>query len=151
MRHCLQLFLVAALSSPGPAAAQIADDTLPGRVVARAYEAFNRHDASAYMSLFAPRIDRETVWPDSLCGAVRTTREEEEQRLAKKFAPGGVYYLTRESARQQLVAGPFVVVEEVVADSTRGTIHLYLFEVRHGLITRTLAFDAYDRAPPLGH
>ena len=34
--------------------AQAASDTLPRRVVSQAYEAFNRHDPTAFLAFFAP-------------------------------------------------------------------------------------------------
>ncbi|HEU5041575.1 MAG TPA: hypothetical protein VFT84_12170 [Gemmatimonadales bacterium] len=137
------------LVSPSSALAQAAHDTLPEHVVANAYAAFNRGDAVAFTALFAPRHDQATVHPDSLCSSRRTTREEELERLTKAFGEGGVYQRTEEVPARQFVAGPFVVVEEVVRGPERGVVHLYIFEVRHGQIVRTLAFDAYGRAPPL--
>jgi hypothetical protein len=138
------------LALPALARAQVTEDTLPERVVAKAYAAFNRRDAAAFTALFAPRYDKATVLPDSLCSSRRTTREEELGRLAKALGEGGVLERTQEVPARQFVAGPFVVVEEVVRGPERGIVHLYIFEVRHGQIVRTIAFDAYDRAPPLG-
>jgi hypothetical protein len=89
MRPLYLVLLILVVLSPTTAAAQAPDDTLPERVVARSYEAFNPHDAAAYMSFFDPRFDMESVRPDSLCKSVRTSGEAEEQRLSKEFAGGG--------------------------------------------------------------
>jgi hypothetical protein len=142
--------LVFCLAIPAAALAQITADTLPEQVVAKAYAAFNRRDAVAFTALFGPRHDKVTVLPDSSCSSRRTTRAEELDRLTEAFSEGGVYQRTQEVPARQFVAGPFVVVEEVVRGPERGIVHLYIFEVRQGQIVRTLAFDAYDRAPPLG-
>jgi len=136
MRRPWVLLLTLAVLSPIPAAAQATDDTLPERVVARAYDAFNRHDAAAYMSFFAPRLALESVRPDSLCQSRRTSREAEQEVLSKEFAPGGVFSTTKAVARHRFVAGPFVVEEQAIAGKDGGVVHLHIFEVKRGHIIR---------------
>jgi hypothetical protein len=132
---------------PSTATAQAPGDTLPERVVERAYEAFNRHDAAAYMSFFAPRLTLESVRPDSLCQSRRTSREAEQGVLSKEFAPGGVFSTTKAVARRRFVAGPFVVEEQAIAGKDGGVVHLHIFEVKRGHIIREIDFDAYG--PPI--
>jgi hypothetical protein len=141
------MLLTLLVFSPISVAAQAAHDTLPQRVVARAYDAFNRHDAAAYMSFFASRFAMESVRPDSLCQSTRTSREAERQRLAKEFAPGGVFNTTKAVARRSFVAGPFVVEEQEIAGKDGGVVHLHIFEVKNGHIIREIDFDAYGPIP----
>ena len=56
MRRPYVVLLTLAALSPATVVAQAANDTLPERVVARAYEAFNRHDAAAYFDAYGPPI-----------------------------------------------------------------------------------------------
>ena len=143
----LSLTLLALSVLASTVAAQGEQDTLPENVVTRAYDAFNRHDAAAYMALFAPRIALESVRPDSMCGSIRTTREEEEARISHDFAAGGLFSTTQIVALHRLVAGPFVVDEQSVAGKEGGVVHLHVFEVKHGQIIREMDGEAYG--PPI--
>jgi hypothetical protein len=61
------------------ASAQVAADTLPERVVAQAYDAFDRRDAAAFYSLFAPVWDH-SVLEDTIAGPTRHVRSEGDAR-----------------------------------------------------------------------
>jgi hypothetical protein len=147
MRFHYAVVISIVLTAPPLAWAQAADDTLPERVVTRAYDAFNRHDASGFSSLLAPQSSAVTILPDSGCSARTRMRDDELSRLSAALAEGGVYANTTETPLRTFAAGPYVIVEESVRGSQRETIHLYIFEVRNGYITRTLAFDAHQVRP----
>jgi hypothetical protein len=77
---------------PSTATAQAPGDTLPERVVERAYEAFNRHDAAAYMSFFAPRLTLEASGRTPCAVEAHVPRGGARSSFEKVRPWGGVQY-----------------------------------------------------------
>jgi hypothetical protein len=115
--------------TPYAAATQTAADTLPERVVAQAYDAFNRADAAAFFSFFAPTW-YHSVMEDTVAGPSRRVREDSSRDLTQHWANGGTKPTLKVVRR--LVLGPYVVDEQVREPG--GTLHLDIFEVRKGKI-----------------
>ena len=124
----LLLALTSAIT-PHAAATQVTADTLPERVVAQAYEAFNRADAAAFFSFFAPTW-YHSVMEDTLAAPSRSLREDSRRDLAHLWASGGTKPLIKVVRR--IVQGPYVVDEQIREPG--GTLHLDIFEVRNGKI-----------------
>lgn len=142
--------LLLALALPGlPCflAAQEASDSLPERVVARAYEALNRCDHSAYYALFAS-VWYHSVMEDSAKVATRQSRNEALQNVdpnswwatcgdkPRKASPD------RFKAIRRIVLGPYVVDQQSVMGGR--IVHLDVFEVRNGKIVHEWESDDYS-------
>lgn len=144
------LLAMAPLALARPAGAQRAADTLPERVVQRAYQAFNRADAAAFYSFFAP-LWYHSGMEDSSLAATRRTREDAARELAQWWATGGNRTAVRMLHR--IVVGPYVVDEQAVMLPGSRDLHLDIFEVRHGKIVHEWesgSAPASHSAPP-GH
>jgi len=84
VRYLVALLLTAALLAlPRLARAQAADDTLPERVVAQAYDAVNRCARTAYYSLFAS-VWYHSAMEDSAAAPTRQTRDKPIRELDPK-------------------------------------------------------------------
>jgi hypothetical protein len=110
--------------------AQSASDTLPKQVVSQAYEAFNRHDPTAFLAFFAP-VWYHTVLEDTVAAPFRQVRDENIREFLAMKA-----FATKPSitVAHRLVVGPYVVDEQVREPG--GSRHLDIFEVRKGKIVR---------------
>lgn len=147
MRHLVALLLTAALLAlPRLARAQAADDTLPERVVAQAYDAVNRCARTAYYSLFAP-VWYHSVMEDSSAAPTRQTRDKAIRELDPKSwwascgdkprmaSPNPLKMIRR------IVLGPYIVDEQ--GPEGGGYVHLDILEVRHGKIIHEWESDNY--------
>ena len=109
---------------------QAAADTLPDRVIDRAYAAFNRHDPEAFLSNFA-----ETWWysplEDTAAAPQRNERADELKAYRELDA-----FRNRPTIRlvRRLVAGPYVV--DLQSRGRDSVLRLDIFEVRNGKIVR---------------
>jgi hypothetical protein len=147
VRYLIALLLTPALVAlPRLARAQAADDTLPERVVAQAYDAVNRCDRSAYYSLFAP-VWYHSVMEDSSEVATRQTRDKAIRELDPKswWAACGDKPRTASpnplKMIRRIVLGPYIVDEQ--GPEGGSLIHLDIFEVRHGKIVHEWESDNY--------
>jgi hypothetical protein len=136
------LLASASAAAPSVASAQAAADTLPERVVAQAYDAFNRHDAAAFFSFFAP-VWYHVVMEDTVAGPTRRAREDASRDLTQYWASGGTKPTVKVIRR--IVLGPYVVDEQ--ARVPGGTVHLDIFEVRRGKIVHEWESGPTGKAP----
>ena len=125
------------LTVPRVSSAQPTADTLPERVVAQAYKAYNRADADGYYSFFAP-VWYHSVLEDTAGSPTRHTREEEIRDLSRLFEAAGVDK-PKVRALRRAVLGPYVVDEQAFVHlGERGAmevlVHFDMFEVRRGKI-----------------
>ena len=147
MRYLVALLVTPALLAlPRLARAQAADDTLPERVVAQAYDAVNRCDRTAHYLLFAP-VWYHSVMEDSSEGATRRTRDKAVREVNPKSwwaACGDKPRMTSPNPLKmvrRIVLGPYVVDEQ--GPEGGGYVHLDIFEVRHGKIVHEWESDNY--------
>jgi hypothetical protein len=147
VRYLVALLLTAAPAfPPSVASAQAADDTLPERVVAQAYNAVNRCDRTAYYSLFAP-VWYHSVMEDSSEGATRRTRDKAIRELDPKSwwaSCGDKPRMTSPNPLKmirRIVLGPYVVDQQ--APMGGAYVHLDILEVRHGKIVHEWESDNY--------
>jgi len=155
VRYLVALLLTAALLAlPRLARAQAADDTLPERVVAQAYDAVNRCARTAYYSLFAS-VWSHSAMEDSAAAPTRQTRDKPIRELDPKSwwaacgdkprmaSPNPLKMIRR------IVVGPYIVDEQ--GPEGGGYMHLDILEVRHGKIVHEWESDNYaswSRGPP---
>ena len=148
------LLATALLALPRLARAQAADDTLPERVVAQAYDAVNRCDRTAYYSLFAP-VWYHSAMEDSSEVAARQTRDKAIGELDPKswWAACGDKPRTASpnplKMIRRIVLGPYVVDEQ--GPEGGGYVHLDIFEVRQGKIVHEWEsndYSSWSRVPP---
>jgi hypothetical protein len=130
MYRLVQLLLgLTSAITPYAAAMQATADTLPERVVAQAYEAFNRADAAAFFSFFAPTW-YHSVMEDTVAAPSRRIREDSKRDLEHLWARGGTK--PKIKVVRRIVQGPYIVDEQVREPG--GTMHLDIFEIRNGTI-----------------
>jgi hypothetical protein len=130
MRRVVPLLLgLTSVVTPYAAATQATADTLPERVVAQAYEAFNRADAQAFFSFFAPTW-YHSIMEDTVAAPRRRAREDSRRDLTHLWASGGTKPIIKVVRR--IVQGPYVVDEQIREPGS--TLHLDIFEIRNGKI-----------------
>jgi len=138
MRWSFKLLLAMAPASlPGALGAQAAADTLPERVVDRAYEAINRCDSTAFKALNAPVV---------YGSALEDTTAAPRRRGAQDISGWCKTPKVRFKMIRRIVLGPYVVDEQAVVE--RGASHLDIFEVRGGKIVHEWESDLYPAGKP---
>jgi hypothetical protein len=138
MRRLWTLLLSATSAAlPSMAGAQAAADTLPERVVDRAYDAINRCDVQAYGSLFAS-VWYHSMMEDSTQAAKKLTRDQLIRDVSQWCKPPK----PRFKMLHRVVLGPYVLDEQAVLD--KGTAHLDIFEVRNGKIAHEWESDFHQ-------
>jgi hypothetical protein len=121
--------------------AQAASDTLPKHVVSKAYEAFNRHDPTAYLAFFAP-VWYHSVLEDTAAAPFRQVGDENIREFLAMKAFAAKPTIT---VAHRMVVGPYVIDEQVRGpDRSR---HLDIFEVRRGKIVREWESGAMPTGP----
>ena len=116
-------------------------DTLPERVIDRAYAAFNRHDPEGFLSNFA-----ETWWYSALedtAAAPQRNERADELRAYRELDA----FRNRPTIRvvRRLVAGPYVV--DLQSRGRDSVLRLDIFEVRKGKIVREWESGPLPSAP----
>jgi hypothetical protein len=135
------LFTLVPAGGWGVAYAQATSDTLPTRVVAQAYDAFNRHDPVGFLSYFAP-VWYHIALEDPEAAPRRQVQDENMREFLalKAFATRPTITVTR-----RMVIGPYVIDEQVRGpDRSR---RLDIFEVRQGKIVREWESGSLPKSP----
>jgi hypothetical protein len=138
MRWTFRLLLALAPAAlPAGTRAQTAADTLPERVIDRAYDALNRCDVVAFTSLFAPVVYGSAMEDSTVAPRRRTAQDISGWCKAPKM---------RFKMIRRIVLGPYVVDEQDVIE--QGKAHLDIFEVRKGKIVHEWESDLFPANQP---